>query len=108
MFTEFEEHILSCGYFKILHMNRDSVKLLSKEVKHTWIIKKFDKEGYPGVVLYHSHDRKNYHVHFCFKDQDAMPAISEIMEHDRYQKKKMKLRKKITQVSNDELLRAIG
>ncbi len=108
MFTEFEEHILTCGYFDVLYWEDDSVELLSKEISHTWIIKKFDKEGYPGVVLYHSHDGKNYHVHFCFKDQDAMPAISEIMEHDRYQKKKLKLRNKITQLSNGELLRAIG
>lgn len=107
MFTEFEEHILTCGYFDVLYWEDDSVELLSKEISHTWIIKKFDKEGYPGVVLYHSHDGKNYHVHFCFKDQEIAPAVSEIMSHDRYQKKKLKLRNKITKVSNRELLMAI-
>ena len=108
MFTEFEEHILSCGYFEIVKRKKHSVELLSTEIGHYWIIKKFYKEGYPGVVLYHSHDGKSYHVHFCYKDQDIIPAISEIMEHDRYQKKKLKLRRKITKVSNYELLRAIG
>ena len=108
MFTDFEKNIISCGYFDILEWNNDSVVLMSTEIKHTWIIKKFNKKGYPGVVLYHSHDGENYHVHFCFKDQDSMPAVSEIMEHDRYQKKKLKLRNKITKVSNYELLKAIG
>ena len=70
-------------------------------------MKKFDKEGYLGLVLYHSHDGKSYHVHFCYKDQEIAPAISEIMSHDRYQKKKMKLRNKVTKVSNRKLLMAI-
>ncbi len=42
---------------------------------------KIDKEGYPGLGLYHS--------------------------HDRYQKKKLKLRNKIKKVSNNELMKAI-
>lgn len=108
MFTDFEKHIISCGYFIVLNWEDDSVELLSTEIDHTWIIKKFDKKGYPGVVLYHSHDGEKYHVHFCFKEQDITPAISEIMEHDRYQKKKLKLRQKITRLSNKELMKAIG
>ncbi len=108
MFTEFEKHIVSCGYFDVLNWDDDSVELLSTEISHTWIIKKFDKEGYPGVVLYHSHDGENYHVHFCYKDQDVYPAVSEIMSHDRYQKKKLKQREKITRLTNKQLMRAIG
>lgn len=108
MFTEFDKFLLNVGYFEVLHMDYDSVEVVSPETKHYWIMKKFDKEGYPGLVLYHSHDGGKYHVHFCYKDQDITPAVSEIMSHDRYQKKKMKLRNKITKVSNMELMRAIG
>ena len=107
MFDEFEDFLLSCGYFNVVEMNYDSVEVMSTETKHYWIMKKFDKEGYPGLVLYHSHDGRSYHVHFCYKGQEIAPAISEIMSHDRYQKKKLKLRNKITKVSNGELLRAI-
>ena len=67
MFTKFEEHILTCGYFDVLYWDTDRVELLSKEISHTWIIKKFDKEGYPGVVLYHSHDRKNLSCTFLLQ-----------------------------------------
>jgi hypothetical protein len=88
-------------------MEHDSVEVMSTETKHYWIMKKFDKEGYPGLVLYHSHDGRSYHVHFCYKEQEIAPAVSEIMSHDRYQKKKLKLRNKITKVSNRELLMAI-
>ncbi|MCR5100479.1 MAG: hypothetical protein K6B41_03890 [Butyrivibrio sp.] len=108
MFDSFEESILSCGYFDVLNWEADSVEVMSIETKHYWLMKKFDKEGYPGLVLYHSHNGRSYHVHFCYKDQDLAPAVSEIMSHDRYQKKKMKLRNKITKVSNMELMRAIG
>ena len=108
MFDEFEEKILTCGYFVVLDWQKDQVKLKSTETKQYWIMKKFSKEGYPGLVLYHSHDGGQYHVHFCYKDQSVMPAVSEVMSHDRYQKKKMKLRKKITNVSNMALMRAIG
>lgn len=104
MFTEFEERILSCGYFDIIYWGDAWIELMSQDTKHYWIMKKFDKEGYPGLVLYHSHNGDNYHVHFVYEDTDAMPAVSEIMSHDRYFKKKMKLRNKITQVSNRKLL----
>ncbi len=108
MFTEFEKKILTCGYFDVLAWGDDSVEIMSIDTVHYWIIKKFDEEGYPGMVLYHSHDGERYHVHYCYEEHDAMLAVSEIMSHDRYQKKKMKLRNKITRVSNLELLRAIG
>ncbi|PHU35386.1 hypothetical protein CSX01_05315 [Pseudobutyrivibrio ruminis] len=107
MFTEFDEFLLTCGYFEIRDWNTDSAEVVSSESGHYWIIKKFDKEGYPGLVLYHSHDGRSYHVHFCYKDHDIAPAVSEIMSHDRYQKKKMKLRNKITKVSNRELMMAL-
>lgn len=107
MFDSFEEFILSCGYFDVINWYEDSVEVMSVETKHYWIMKKFDKEGYPGLVLYHSHDGRSYHVHFCYKDQEIAPAVSEIMNHDRYQKKKLKLRNKVTKVSNRELLMAI-
>ena len=107
MFTEFDEFLLTCGYFKIRNWNIDSAEVISIDSGHYWIIKKFDKEGYPGLVLYHSHDGRLYHVHFCYKDHDIAPAVSEIMSHDRYQKKKMKLRNKITKVSNRELMMAL-
>lgn len=107
MFTEFEERILTCGYFDVLEVEEDSVKVMSTETMQYWIMKKFCKKDYPGLVLYHSHDGKMYHVHFCYKDQNIVPAISEIMSHDRYQKKKMRLRNKITKVSNKELLMEI-
>lgn len=107
MFTEFDKFLLNVGYFEVLNMERDSVEVMSTETKHYWIMKKFDKEGYSGLVLYHSHDGRSYHVHFCYKDQEIAPAVSEIMSHDRYQKKKLKLRNKITKVSNRELLLAI-
>ena len=107
MFTEFDEFLLTCGYFKIRNWNIDSAEVISIDSGHYWIIKKFDKEGYPGLVLYHSHDGRLYHVHFCYKDQDIAPAVSEIMSHDRYQKKKLKLRNRITKVSNRELMMAL-
>ena len=108
MFDEFDKFLLSCGYFDVFTWNEDSVEVMSKDTKHFWILKKFNKVGYPGLVLYHSHDGGKYHVHFCYKEQEIAPAVSEIMSHDRYQKKKMKLRDKITKVSNNELMRAIG
>ncbi len=108
MFDEFEQGLLTCGYFDVISWEVDSVEIMSNSSKHYWILKKFTQEGYPGLVLYHSHEGKYYHVHFCYPNQDIAPAISEIMEHDRYMKKKLKLRNKITQVSNHELLRAIS
>lgn len=108
MFDKFEENLLTCGYFDVLNWGDDSVEVVSKQSRHYWIIKKFDKEGYPGLVLYHSHEGRYYHVHFCYLEQDIAPAISEILSHDRYIKKKLKLRGKITRVSNAELLRAIS
>lgn len=107
MFDEFDDFLLHCGYFDVIEQGEDSVEVISPETKHHWIMKKFDKEGYPGLVLYHSHDGDRYHVHFCYKDQEIAPAVSEIMSHDRYQKKKLKLRNKITKVSNRELVAAI-
>ena len=108
MFTEFEERLLSCGYFEIIEWKDDSVELMSIDTRHFWIMKKFEKEGYPGLVLYHSHNGDSYHVHFCYAETDVAPALSEIMSHDRYQKKKLKLRRKITSLSNRELMQAIG
>ncbi|WP_026661438.1 hypothetical protein [Butyrivibrio proteoclasticus] len=107
MFDKFDVFLINCGYFDVINWENDSVEVMSTETGHYWIMKKFDKEGYPGLVLYHSHDGRSYHVHFCYKDQEIAPAVSEIMSHDRYQKKKLKLRNKITKVSNGELLRAI-
>ena len=107
MFDEFESYLLTCGYFKVIDWKTDSVEVMSTETKHYWIMKKFDKEGYPGLVLYHSHDGSSYHVHFCYKDKEIAPAVSEIMSHDRYLKKKTKLRNQITKVSNRELMMAI-
>lgn len=107
MFDTFEKNIMTCGYFDILNWKNDSVEVMSIDTGHYWVIKKFNKEGYPGLVLYHSHDGKSYHVHFCYKNQEIAPAVSEIMSHDRYQKKKLKLRNKITKLSNRELLLAI-
>lgn len=107
IFDEFDVFLVTCGYFDVLNWEDDSVEVMSKETGHYWIIKKFDKEGYPGLVLYHSHDRERYHVHFCFEGHGVSPAVSEIMSHDRYQKKKLKLINKITNVSNKELLMVI-
>lgn len=107
MFTEFEQKLLTCGYFDVIDMKKDSVKIMGVDISDFWIIKKFFKKGYPGLVLYHSHDGNNFHVHFCYKDTDITPAISEIMAHDRYQKKKLRLRRKITKMSNKALLEAI-
>ena len=107
MFDEFEKNIMTCGYFDILNWMRGSVEAMSRDTGHYWVIKKFDKEGYPGLVLYHSHDGERYHVHFCYKNQDIAPAVSEIMSHDRYQKRKLKQRDKVAKMSNNELLRAI-
>lgn len=107
MFSQFEKTLLYCGYFDVYSLQDDSAEIMSIDTEHFWIIKKFDKEGYPGTVLYHSHDGERYHVHYCYKEQDAALAISEIMSHDRYQKKKLKLRNKITSMSNKELMLAI-
>ena len=107
MFDKFETYLLSCGYFEILNLDIDSVEVMSVDTRHYWIMKKFDKEGYPGLVLYHSHDGYKYHFHFCYKEKEIAPAVSEIMSHDRYQKKKKRLRDMITKVSNNELLKAL-
>ena len=45
MFTEFDEFLLTCGYFKIRNWNIDSAEVISIDSGHYWIIKKFDKEG---------------------------------------------------------------
>ncbi len=107
MFSEFEKKIFVCGYFDIIDWEKDSICVRGVDIRHYWIVKKFDRKGYPGLVLYHSHDGITYHVHFCYRESDAIPAISEIMAHDRYQKKKLRQRKKITSISNQELMRAI-
>lgn len=44
MFTEFDEFLLTCGYFKIRNWNIDSAEVISIDSGHYWIIKKFDKE----------------------------------------------------------------
>lgn len=107
MFDEFEHKLLTCGYFDIISLRYDRAVIRSKDSGHYWTLKKFTQIGYPALVLYHSHNGKNYHVHFCYADQDITQSISEIMSHDRYLKKKLKERYKVTLVSNGELLRAI-
>lgn len=109
MFDEFERRLLSCGYFNVLSWGADRVELTSACEGHYWLLKQFEEEGYPGLVLYHSHDKGNfYHVHACYKRQDLTPAITEIINHDNFIKKKYKERKKFTLVSNSALIRAIS
>ena len=74
---------------------------------HMWLIKKFEDDRFPPMVLYHSHSANEpYHVHCVYDNDNALLCYIEINNHDKLITKRMILRKKLTQLSNKQLLEA--
>ncbi len=106
MFDIAEISAFSNGPFSVLTMDDDCIELISDTTNQFWMVKKFNKEGYPPVVLYHSHNGERYHVHFVYEVDNALLCYSEIVQHDKYILKREKRRAKITRLSNKELVAA--
>ncbi len=92
----------------MLSVGEDYIEVRSRLSGHDWLVKKFDMEGYPPIVLYHRHSGlgRRYHVHFVFGEDNALLAYSEIMQHERYIRERDEKRLKVTMLSNDTLMRA--
>lgn len=107
MFAIGEFAAFSTGPFIIIYSDESTIELESDTTHQFWMVKKFDKDGYPPVVLYHRHGlTEQYHVHFVYEQDNALLAYSEIMQHDKYIMKRDAKRKKITSLSNKQLLYA--
>ena len=75
---------------------------------HMWLIRKFDDNKFPPMVLYHSHSvNKPYHVHCVYDNDNALLCYSEINCHDKLITNRKKLRKKLTSLTNRQLIEAI-
>ena len=95
MFAIVESAAFSTGPLIILYSDESTIELQSETTLQYWMVKKFDKEGYPPVVLYHRHClNEQYHVHFVYEQDNALLAYSEIMQHDKYIMKRDARRKK--------------
>lgn len=107
MFVSCEISVFEYGDFAIIDISKEHIEVKSLLTKQYWLIRKFDKEGYPPVVLFHKHSLgEKYHVHFVYGEDNALLAYSEIRSHDKYVMKRNKKRKMITEKSNMQLLQA--
>ncbi len=84
MFDQAEVSAFNYGPFTILDYDFDYIELKSDTTKQYWMVKKFDKDGFPPVVLYHSHHGEKYHVHFVYDVDNALLPYTEIIQHDKY------------------------
>ena len=108
MFDTGEKTAFLAGDFVIISMDDNIIELQSDTTGQFWLVRKFDRAGYPPVVLYHKHcENSKYHVHFVYGQDNALLAYSEIRQHDRYIVKREAKRKTITKLSNFQLLEAM-
>ena len=95
------------GFFTICNYADNYLELVSHMTNHMWLIKKFDDDKFPPMVLYHSHSIKEpYHVHCVYDNDNALLCYCEINSHDKLITKRKKL-KKLTHLSNKQLIEAI-
>lgn len=108
MFDLGEKAAFTSKDFIKLSEGEDYIEVKSRHTGQDWLVKKFDREGYPPVVLYHRHAGADcrYHVHFVYGDDNALLAYLEIMQHERYIIKRNEKRWKITTLSNRALMQA--
>ena len=108
MFDIAEQSAFIHGHFKIYSLEDDHIVLRSRTTKQMWLIKKFDDENYPPMVLYHSHNiTEPYHVHCVYDNDNALLCYIEITNHDKLITQRMKLRKKLTRLTNQQLVEAV-
>lgn len=108
MFDIAEQSAFNHGHFKIYSFEDDHIVLRSRMTKQMWLVKKFDDDNYPPMVLYHSHGiNEPYHVHCVYDNDNALLCYIEITNHDKLITERMKLRKKLTHLTNKELLEAV-
>ena len=109
MFDIAEQSAFTHGPFTIVKFKEDLIEIRSHITDHMWLIKKFNEDGYPPMVLYHSHSRYiPYHVHNVFDNDNALLCYIEINNHDKMIAKKIELREKITNLTNKELIAALA
>ncbi|WP_022769392.1 hypothetical protein [Butyrivibrio sp. NC2007] len=107
MFDIGEQSAFLSGNFTIIEMNNKYIELKSNATSQYWLVRKFDTDGYPPVVLYHRHNNKeHYHVHFVYAQDNALLPYTEIVKHDKYILKRDAKRKATTQLSNNMLVSA--
>jgi hypothetical protein len=107
MFDIAEESVFKYGPFEILDHQDDYIKLKSDMTGHLWVIKKFYEDGYPPMVLYHSHQKHlDYHVHCVYDSDNALLCYKEITSHDKLITKRRDLRNKVTSLNNKQLIAA--
>lgn len=108
MFDIAERSAFINGAFTNLTWSNNSLELTSIATSQGWLIKKFNKDGFPPTVLYHKHSPgEPYHVHYVFDSDNALLCYSEIMKHERYIIARNRKRRQTTNLSNIQLLRAI-
>ena len=108
MFAIGEIAAFTAGSFSIIEINDHKIELKSNDTGRFWLVQKFENSDYPPVVLYHKHSYKEeYHVHFVYDQDNALLAYSEIMQHEKYIMKRDSKRRKITCLSNRQLIAAV-
>lgn len=108
MFAPIEINYFESDYFNIHREETMFIEVQSKNTKQFWLIMKFKKNNYPKIVLYHKHDLdSNYHVHFCFHEDNILLSLLEIQKHDKYILDRRKKRGLLGTVSSNQLLRAL-
>ncbi len=107
MFDVSEKSAFNHGSFTIISFNDDLLEIKSHMTDHMWLIKKFNNDKYPPMVLYHAHSNTEpYHVHNVYDNDNALLCYIEINNHDKMVSRKTKLRKKLTALSNKQLIAA--
>ncbi len=108
MFDSAEQFTFNCGSFTIYRFEDDILEIKSHMTSHMWLVKKFNDDNYPPMVLYHSHSKNEpYHVHSVYDNDNALLCYVEITNHDKLITKRRDLRNKLTSLSNQQLVRAI-
>ena len=73
------------SYFRVISIDQSCIEVQSTKSYQYWKVRKINKVGYPKVVLYHKHTKQEqYHVHYSYADDNALKAVVEIINHDRY------------------------
>ena len=102
---------LSCfseNYFSILQSSESYIEVRSKCTGQYWLIAKYTQKDFPEQVLYHKHSRQEqYHVHYCYDNDNALHSLSEIYAHDKYILKRQNKKHATPLVSNQKLLNEI-
>ncbi len=108
MFDIAEQLAFNCDSFTIYNFEDDYLEIRSHMTNHMWLVKKFNDDNYPPMVLYHSHSiNEPYHVHCVYDNENALLCYVDILNHDKLITKRRNIRNKLTSLSNQQLVNAI-